>query len=42
MEPKIELIYLGDFIYYEGPLLSLFKDINNKNIYYLCKWVDVN
>lgn len=31
---------LGDLIYFEGPLLSLFIDRNNPDIYYLYKWVD--
>lgn len=31
---------LGDLIYYEGPLLSLFIDDENPDIYYLYKWVD--
>ena len=31
---------LGDLIYYEGPLLSLFIDNSNPDTYYLYKWVD--
>lgn len=31
---------LGDLVYYEGPLLSLFIDKDNLDIYYLYKWVD--
>jgi len=33
---------LGDLVYYEGPLLSLFIDKDNPDIYYLYKWVDNN
>lgn len=33
---------LGDLIYYEGPLLSLFRDKDDENVYYLYKWVDNN
>jgi hypothetical protein len=31
---------IGDLIYHEGPLLSLFIDRNNPDIYYLYKWAD--
>ncbi len=31
---------LGDLIYHEGPLLSLFIDKDNPDIYYLYKWID--
>lgn len=31
---------LGDLIYHEGPLLSLFIDNENPDIYYVYKWVD--
>ena len=31
---------IGDLIYHEGPLLSLFLDRNNPDIYYLYKWAD--
>jgi len=31
---------LGDLVYYEGPLLSLFIDKDSPDIYYLYKWVD--
>jgi hypothetical protein len=33
---------IGDLIYHEGPLLSLFIDRNNPDIYYLYKWADCN
>lgn len=33
---------IGDLIYFEGPLLSLFLDRNNPDIYYLYKWADCN
>lgn len=31
---------IGDLIYFEGPLLSLFIDRSNPDIYYLYKWAD--
>lgn len=31
---------IGDLIYYDGPLLSLFIDSDNPYIYYLYLWVD--
>ena len=31
---------IGDLIYHEGPLLSLFIDRNNSDLYYFYKWVD--
>lgn len=31
---------LGDLIYFEGPLLSLFIDKNKPDTYYLYKWAD--
>lgn len=31
---------LGDLIYYEGPLLSLYVDTENPGLYYLYKWAD--
>ena len=31
---------IGDFLYYEGPLLSLFKDKQNLDNYYFYKWSD--
>jgi len=33
---------IGDLIYHEGPLLSLFLDRNNPDTYYLYKWADCN
>lgn len=33
---------IGDLIYFEGPLLSLFLDRNNPDTYYLYKWADCN
>ena len=39
---KIEanLEKIGDFIYHEGPLLSLYQDKNNDGNYYFYKWAD--
>ena len=39
---KIEanLEKIGDFIYYEGPLLSLYQDKINDGNYYFYKWAD--
>ena len=31
---------MGDFLYYEGPLLSHFIDKNNPNNHYFYRWVD--
>ena len=31
---------MGDFLYYEGPLLSHFIDKNNPNDHYFYRWVD--
>jgi hypothetical protein len=31
---------LGDLLYFEGPLLSLFRDASDLNQYYLYKWAD--
>lgn len=31
---------MGDFIYYEGPLLSHFQDITQPNEHYFYRWVD--
>lgn len=31
---------LGDFLAHEGPLLSLFADTDNPELYYLYKWTD--
>ncbi len=36
----LNIYYLGDLIYYEGPLLSIYKDRNNPKGYYLYKWCD--
>jgi hypothetical protein len=33
---------MGDFIYYEGPLLSHFQDITKPNEHYFYRWVDNN
>lgn len=33
-------IKMGDFLYYEGPLLSHFIDKNNPNDHYFFRWVD--
>jgi hypothetical protein len=40
--PKLGFIpqKIGDLIYHEGPLLSLFIDRNNPDTYYLYKWAD--
>lgn len=39
-ELELELEKIGDFLYHEGPLLSLFKDKQNKDNYYFYKWAD--
>ena len=31
---------IGDFLYHEGPLLSLYQDKDNKANYYFYKWAD--
>jgi hypothetical protein len=31
---------MGDFIYYEGPLLSHFQDLTKPNEHYFYRWVD--
>jgi hypothetical protein len=36
----VHLEKMGDFLYHEGPLLSLFKDKTNLNSYYFYKWTD--
>ncbi len=36
----VNLEKIGDLLYHEGPLLSLFKDKNNSDNYYLYKWAD--
>ncbi len=36
----VTLEKIGDFLYHEGPLLSLFKDKNNQENYYFYKWTD--
>jgi hypothetical protein len=36
----IQLEKIGDFLYHEGPLLSLFKDRHNPDNYYFYKWSD--
>jgi len=33
---------IGDLLYHEGPLLSLFTDKNNPELYYIYKWADCN
>ena len=33
---------IGDLLYFEGPLLSLFIDKYNPDVYYLYKWTDRN
>ncbi len=40
--PKLGFIpqKIGDLIYHEGPLLSLFIDRSNPDTYYLYKWAD--
>jgi hypothetical protein len=40
--PKLGFVpqKVGDLIYHEGPLLSLFVDRNNPENYYLYKWAD--
>lgn len=35
-------IKMGDFLYYEGPLLSHFIDKNNPTDHYFFRWVDFN
>ncbi len=44
MIPKLEFYAqkIGDLIYHEGPLLSLFLDRDNPDTYYIYKWVDCN
>ena len=39
-ELGLNLEKIGDFLYHEGPLLSLFKDKQNPNHYYFYKWAD--
>jgi hypothetical protein len=39
---ELNLEKLGDFLYQEGPLLSLFADKENPEMYYLYKWSDSN
>ena len=36
----INLEKLGDLLYHEGPLLSLFQDRNKPENYYFYKWTD--
>jgi hypothetical protein len=36
----VNLEKIGDFLYHEGPLLSLYKDRNNQENYYFYKWTD--
>ena len=36
----VNLEKMGDFLYHEGPLLSLFKDSTNADNYYFYKWAD--
>lgn len=36
----VELEKIGDFLYHEGPLLSLFQDRHNPDNYYFYKWSD--
>jgi hypothetical protein len=36
----VNLEKMGDFLYHEGPLLSLFKDKSNVENYYFYKWAD--
>lgn len=36
----VNLEKIGDFIYHEGPLLSLYQDRNNNDNYYFYKWAD--
>ena len=40
--PKLGFVAqkIGDLLYHEGPLLSLFIDRNTPDIYYLYKWAD--
>ena len=38
----INLEKMGDFLYHEGPLLSLFRDGANSDSYYFYKWADSN
>lgn len=39
-ELGLNLEKIGDFLYHEGPLLSLFKDRHNTDNYYFYKWAD--
>ena len=36
----VNLEKMGDFLYHEGPLLSLFRDKTNSDNYYFYKWAD--
>lgn len=36
----VSLEKMGDFLYHEGPLLSLFRDKANSDNYYFYKWAD--
>jgi hypothetical protein len=36
----VNLEKMGDFLYHEGPLLSLFRDRANSDNYYFYKWAD--
>ena len=31
---------LGDLLYHEGPLLSIYANAKNQSAYYLCNWTD--
>jgi hypothetical protein len=41
-ELGVNLEKMGDFLYHEGPLLSLYRDRTNPDNYYFYKWADAD
>jgi len=39
-EPGFHAVKMGDLLYFEGPLISLFADKHKPDTYYLYKWAD--
>ncbi|MBL0912360.1 MAG: hypothetical protein IBJ09_08300 [Bacteroidia bacterium] len=40
IETGFHAVKMGDLLYFEGPLISLFADKHNPDTYYLYKWAD--
>lgn len=39
--PELNIVWVGDLVEHEGPILALFRDATQIDQYYLASWVDL-